>query len=94
MSEQSSQRTSQKYENALEQIDEEVMVDQAERIVTIGQSLVDAAVAAAGRESGRTVEEQWDRMGDRFAYMAAEQDPHQKQLDEYAISGPVVEVVA
>lgn len=72
--------------------DDMAPVGQASRIQEIGSALVDAGVAAAASDAGRTAEEQWDRMGDRFAYMAVEQDPRQKQLDDYEVTGDFVEV--
>ena len=57
---------------------------QIERIGAIGSSLVDAAVARAARDAGRTIDEQWARMADGHAFQAIEQDPRQRQLCEYA----------
>jgi hypothetical protein len=61
-------------------------------ISELADGLVNAAVASTASDTGRTVEEQWERMGDKYAFEAVEQDPYQKQLVDYAISGDTVEV--
>lgn len=61
-------------------------------LMDAGRSLANAAIAGAARESGRTPEEQLDRMADHFAYIAAEDDPDQKQLDDYELTGETVPV--
>jgi hypothetical protein len=76
-------------------IDEEQLEQAAENtepISELANSLVDLGVAREARKTGRTIEEQWDRMGDGFAYQATEMDPHQKQLDDYWIEGETVDV--
>jgi hypothetical protein len=75
--------TSQKLEDSMEN---------TEPVVELGQTLVDAATRKTARENGRTVEEQRERMGDHFAYMGAEQNPNQKQLDDYELRGEKVPV--
>ena len=78
------------------EVNEERMEEAVENTKALSEaatSLVDAAVAETARESGRTVEEQWERMGDHFEYQAVEQDPEQRQLDDYEITGDRVEVV-
>lgn len=82
--EQSGQRTER------EELEE--AMENTEPLIELGRGLVDAAISKAATESGRTPEEQEERMGDHFAYMAAEQNPHQKQLDDYELSGDAVEV--
>jgi len=68
-------------------------IENSEPIVEAGKQLAESAVTMAARDTGRTTEEQWERMGDRFAYEAAEQDQSQKQLDDYELTGKTVEVV-
>lgn len=63
-------------------------------VMDAAESLANAAVAGAAKQSGRTADEQLARMADRFAYMAMEQDEQQKQLDDYKLSGPTVPVKA
>lgn len=82
-------------ESATHHVDEERMkeaVANTEVIVDAAEAFVDAAIAETARESGRTPEEQERRMGDHFAYQAAEMNPDQMQLDDYEISGETVEV--
>lgn len=67
--------------------------ENTEPLIELGSSLADAAIAHAARESGRTPEKQLERMGDRVAYMGAEIDPEQRQLDDYELTGETVEVV-
>lgn len=67
-------------------------VENSEGIVQAGKSLADAAIADTAKQSGRTPEEQLERMADHFAYMAVEMDERQKQLDDYELSGPTVPV--
>ena len=70
----------------------EEALENTQPILELGEQLAESAVAGAARKAGRTPEEQWERMGDRFEYMAAEQNPHQKQLDDYELSGDTVRV--
>lgn len=75
-------------------VNEDLMDEAAENtepLSTLADSLVDRAVAHVARNTGRTVEEQWDRMGDGFSYQAMEMNPHQKQLDDYCIDGDTVD---
>lgn len=72
----------------------EQAAENSERLVRAGQRVANAAVAAVASDTGRTPEEQWQRMGDRFAYESAEMDPHQKQLDDYELDGDWQEVPA
>lgn len=65
---------------------------QADGISNLASRLVEAGVRDAASESGRTLEEQWERMGDRFDYQAIEQDLHQIQLDDYGITRKSVKV--
>jgi len=65
----------------------EQAADNSEPLVAAGQTVAHVAVAAAASNTGRTPDEQWKRMGDRFIYANVEMNPHQKQLDDYAISG-------
>ena len=67
--------------------------ENSEPLVEAGKQLANSAVAAVASDTGRTMDEQWERMGDRFAYESAETDPHQKQLDDYEISGDRREVL-
>lgn len=67
--------------------DLERAIANTEGLIRLGSALGEAAVAAHARKMGRTVEAQWRRMGDGYTYQAAEQDPHQRQLDEYAAPG-------
>jgi len=67
--------------------------ENSEPLVEAGKQLANSAVAAVASDTGRTPDEQWERMGDRFAYESAEMDPHQKQLDDYEISGGRREVL-
>lgn len=67
-------------------------MENTEPLDDLASGLVDAAVSSTARESGRTVEEQWERMGDGYAYQAMEQHPRQKQLDDYGIEGDWQEV--
>lgn len=67
-------------------------MENTEPIMELGSALAEAGIRKAARESGRTREEQIERMGDRFAYGATEQNPNQKQLDDYAIAGETVTV--
>lgn len=57
---------------------------QATAMKEMAETIVDAAVDSAGRDAGRTPQEQWERMGDHYEYQAVEQDPTQHQLDDYA----------
>lgn len=71
----------------------EVMQEAAENtepIAQAGRDLATAAIAAVAAEKGRTIEEQQERMGDRFAYQDADDDPHQRQLDDYREEGGVI----
>lgn len=63
-----------------------------EPISALADTLVTRAVAREAQKTGRTVAEQWERMGDGFAYQAAEQDPNQKQLDDHSIHGETVKI--
>jgi len=74
--------------------DIETAMENTEPLVDMGQKMVEASVRRVASDTGRSVESQWERMGDRFAYSAVEQDPAQKQLDDYEISGDTVEVTA
>lgn len=67
------------------------LADRSAPIETLADRLVDGAIRAAAADTGRTPEEQLDRMGDHFAFQATEQDPHQKQLADYELSGEVVD---
>ena len=49
----------------------------------LGEDLARIAIAECAAAAGRTFEEQQERTGDKFAYLAVEQDPNQRQLDEY-----------
>lgn len=83
--------------DGVSQVDEERMEEAMENtkpLVDFASNLVDSAVADVASESGRTPEEQWERMGDHYAYQAVEMDPNQKQLDDYEIRGDRVEVTA
>ena len=76
--------------------DEHEVLEQAaentEPIAQAGRDLAKAAFASVAAENGRTVENQIDRMGDRFAYEDAADDPHQRQLDDYErVDGVIVE---
>jgi len=70
----------------------EQAVENSEPLVETGKQLANSAVAAVASGTGRTPDEQWERIGDRFAYESAEMDPDQKQLDDYEISGDRREV--
>jgi len=67
-------------------------VTNTEPLSEIGNALVEWSVKQTAADCGRTPEEQWKRMGDRFAYEDAEMDDRQKQLDDYELSAPTVEV--
>jgi len=58
-------------------------LENSQPIMELGESLADAAIAEAAAEAGRTPEQQRERMGDRFEYEAVEQNPCQRQLDDY-----------
>ena len=64
--------------------------ENTEPITQAGRDLANAAIAAVAADNGRTVKEQIDRMGDRFAYEDATDDPHQRQLDDYERRNGVV----
>lgn len=88
--------TSDASEKGLSREEKEEMeqaIENTKPLMNLATSMVDAAIADAARESGRTPERQLERMGDHFAYQAAEMDPDQKQLDDYEIRGETVEVV-
>lgn len=70
----------------------EQAIENTKPLMEAASGLVDSVMAETAHESGRTVEEQWERMGDGYAYQAAEMDPHQKQLDDYWVTGDTVEV--
>ena len=72
--------------------DIETAIENSEPLAEMGQKMVKASVRRVASDTGRSVESQWERMGDHFAYAAVEQDPAQKQLDDYEISGDTVEV--
>lgn len=77
------------------EVDEEQMeqaLENTKPLMDAGKALAEGAVAAAARDVGRTPDEQWDRMGDRFAYESAEQNPEQRQLDDYRVAGETVQV--
>jgi hypothetical protein len=57
--------------------------ENSEPIAQAGRDLANAAIAAVAAENGRTPEEQQKRMGDGFAYQSVDDDPHQRQLDDY-----------
>lgn len=83
MTNSDSQSCDEEFEEALETL---------EPISRAGRQLANSAVAAAAADAGRTPEEQWERMGDHFAYMAVDQDPKQRQLDDYELDGETVVV--
>jgi len=70
------------------------MIEQAaensEPIAQAGRDLASAAIAAAAADAGRTPEEQKQRMGDKFTYETTDDDPHQRQLDDYRKEGGVI----
>lgn len=74
MNESGSTETDPKLEQAMEN---------SEPLIQLGRQLADNAIAHAARESGRTPDEQLKQMGGHYAYLAAEQNPTQRQLDEY-----------
>ncbi len=66
----------------------------SEVLLAAGRGLVDYAILKQARETGRSPEAQKERLGDRFAYAAAEQDETQRQLDDYEVSGETVDLLA
>ena len=67
--------------------------ENSEPLVEAGKQLANSAVAAVASDTGRTPDEQWERMGDRLPTRAPRWTPHQKQLDDYEISGDRREVL-
>lgn len=63
----------------------EQAMENTEPIIELGKNLADAAVSDVARRKGRTPDEQLRRMGDRFAYIGAEQNPNQSQLHEWGV---------
>ena len=60
----------------------ESAIENSEMISELGSAIADAAIASAADDAGRSVDQQKERMGDHFEYLAVEQDPHQMQLDK------------
>lgn len=68
------------------EVDPELMeeaIENTEPIIEAGKALANAAIAEVARAAGRTIEEQEERMGDRFAFTAMEQDRHQTQIVDF-----------
>lgn len=55
----------------------------SEPISQAGRNLVTAAINSVAADTGRTPKEQQKRIGDKFAYESVDDDPHQRQLDDY-----------
>lgn len=87
-------KSSDKSRNETNNEDLEQAYENTEPLMEAGKSLADASISMAAKESGRTAEEQLERMGDHFTYLAMQQDPDQKQLDDYELSGETVPVKA
>lgn len=60
-------------------------VQNSQGIIEAGERLANGAFAHVAAENGRTVENQIERMGDRFEYERVDDDRNQRQLDDYYI---------
>jgi len=56
---------------------------QAKAFGDLADRMVNGIIRDMAKQTGRTPEEQEERLGDRFAFTAVEQDPHQQQIVDY-----------